>query len=301
MLDYAANVVAHWPPATLRDLYEARVRSEGGDPEAALHAFLSADPPASGDDDALAGEFWGRAADNLRLHHMRLVFVADVIPRELQRIVEFLNESMPRTDVLAIEVRQYLGADHRVLVPRVIGNTTLAEETKQSVPGVRSGRKTWTLEEFRAAVDQAGDTDVVALLSDALDWSGRHGGSPVLGHGKYGPIYPTVPDRNGALVKSFALDTNGLVNLNYNELKPIPPYDDEAARLELNRLINTIEGMSISDDMARRASWPMIRLDVLREPERRRLFFEVLDEVARQVREPYVPSGSAAIAARERA
>ena len=39
---------------------------------------------------------------------MRLIFLADVVPLELQRIVEFLNSQMTKTEVLAIEVRQVL-------------------------------------------------------------------------------------------------------------------------------------------------------------------------------------------------
>ena len=38
---------------------------------------------------------------------MRLLFVADQIPKELRRIIEFLNEHMSRIEVLGVEIRQY--------------------------------------------------------------------------------------------------------------------------------------------------------------------------------------------------
>ncbi len=49
--------------------------------------------------------------------------MADEIPAELRRIVEFLNRQMVETEVLAVEIRQFVGQDLRTLVPRVIGRT----------------------------------------------------------------------------------------------------------------------------------------------------------------------------------
>ena len=44
---------------------------------------------------------------NLRAANLRLLFVADGIPDELTRVVEFLNEQMPRIEVLAVEIKQF--------------------------------------------------------------------------------------------------------------------------------------------------------------------------------------------------
>lgn len=59
-----------------------------------------------------------------------MVFVADVIPPELQRIIEFLDEHMAAIDVLGVEVRQYVGPGRRTLVPRIIGLTGAAQQAK---------------------------------------------------------------------------------------------------------------------------------------------------------------------------
>ncbi len=73
---------------------------------------------------------------NLRAGHVRLVFVANEIPSELRRIIEFLNERMTPTEVIGIEVRQYVGdGGLRTLVPRVVGQTEQARIQK-----VRSSR-----------------------------------------------------------------------------------------------------------------------------------------------------------------
>ena len=82
-------------------------------------------------DDADVEEFWQQAGDNLRAGKVRMVFVTDEIPRELRRVVEFLNGQMNPAEVIAIEVKQYVGPDGtRTLVPRVIGQTAEVEARK---------------------------------------------------------------------------------------------------------------------------------------------------------------------------
>ncbi len=60
---------------------------------------------------------------NLRSGKVRLLFVTDETPRELRRLVEFLNEKMADVEVLAVEIKQFVNNDQKVLVPRVIGLT----------------------------------------------------------------------------------------------------------------------------------------------------------------------------------
>src|SRR5215216_5577204 len=83
-------------------------------------------------------QFWEAARRNLRGGRVRLLFVADVIPSELRAIVEFLNRQMSPAEVLAVEVRQYVGGDDErpmyTLVPRVIGQTEAAKQAKGAQP-----------------------------------------------------------------------------------------------------------------------------------------------------------------------
>lgn len=71
------------------------------------------------------------------------MFVADVVPAELQRVVESLNERMSPTEVIAVEIRQYTGGGEQMLVPRVLGQTAGARRRKSSagVPGSRWRRR----------------------------------------------------------------------------------------------------------------------------------------------------------------
>jgi hypothetical protein len=51
---------------------------------------------------------------------------------KLRAIVEFLNAQMSTTEVLAVEIRQYVTHDgaHQTLVPRLIGQTAAARQAK---------------------------------------------------------------------------------------------------------------------------------------------------------------------------
>ena len=64
-----------------------------------------------------------------------MVFVADKTPKELRRLVEFLNEEMRNVEVLAVEVKQFQRGDQKgqkALVPRVVGFTEAARSAKAS-------------------------------------------------------------------------------------------------------------------------------------------------------------------------
>jgi hypothetical protein len=62
---------------------------------------------------------------------VRLIFVSDQIPSELRRVIEFLNERMSPTEVLGIEIKQYVGdGDLKTLVPRMVGQTEQARIQK---------------------------------------------------------------------------------------------------------------------------------------------------------------------------
>ena len=101
----------------------------------------------------------------------RLGFVADGIPDELTRVVEFMNEQMSGIEVLAVEIKQFRGAAGQTLVPRVIGRT--------AAPGksLTSGRRRTNRDEFlnripSTVVKQAANRllDVAIECGAQLSW-----------------------------------------------------------------------------------------------------------------------------------
>ena len=103
MLDYAANGSAFWTPGQLRTGLRTMTRRRAE----RLVGWLD---PSEDEPETVADDFWQAVGTNLKEGRIRLIFVADEIPASLQRLVEFLNEQMPRVEVLALEIRQYRAA-----------------------------------------------------------------------------------------------------------------------------------------------------------------------------------------------
>jgi hypothetical protein len=101
MLDYAANGSMFWTAEQLRSLFEGR------DPQGATERLMELIGGSDAEAVTAANAFWQTVGTNLREGRVRLIFVADEIPASLRRLVEFLNEQMPRIEVLALEIRQY--------------------------------------------------------------------------------------------------------------------------------------------------------------------------------------------------
>ena len=182
MLDYAANGSVFWTPELLRGWFD------GDDPEGAaerLAEWLGRSDEEHGD---VADDFWRAVGINLREAKVRLVFVADEIPASLQRLVEFLNEQMPRVEVLAVEIRRYqsAGGAGGVLVPRLIGQTARARDTKQPPAEARRAAR-WSAEEVIAAAGEVGE-DAATIARTVSDWAM---GPYLRLVGGTGPSYPS--------------------------------------------------------------------------------------------------------------
>jgi hypothetical protein len=123
MLDYAANATAFWRVDALQAWFDAECERLGTDSVAALEAAFAITD---------IGSYWARVQTNLAADRIRLVFVADEIAPELRSIVEFLNRQMTETEVLAIEVKQYVDAqgERQTIVPRLVGRTEAARAAK---------------------------------------------------------------------------------------------------------------------------------------------------------------------------
>ena len=118
LLEYAALAAETWTADTLRQEFEETALEQGRDPGIVLAELLQVDH------DPDADKFWDQVATNLAARRLRLLFVADHIPEPLEQVVRFLNEQMPRIEVLAVEIKQYRGKVIHAVIPRVIGQTS---------------------------------------------------------------------------------------------------------------------------------------------------------------------------------
>ena len=231
MLDYAANAVVYWPVELMRERF---AKTHGSFAEDKLIEFLG---------DAMEPEeFWQLANKNLLERNVRLLFVADEIPTELQRIVEFLNEQMDRTEVLAVEIKQYVGGQQTGLVPRVIGHTAEAQQKKST--GSRAPMKE---DDFFKALEAERSPDEVAVARRILEWCK--------------PNFSRVSWPGSSFVPEFVYDSDifspisvtksksGRVSIRFGFIKEksIPFHLDEK-RIEFLRRLNEIPGINLPQD-----------------------------------------------------
>jgi len=122
MLEYAANAVTYWDIEKIRVLFETRCENEGHIPEHVFYESLNLEEGYN--------EFWENVKTNLDIGKIRMLFIADSIPLELKQIVEFLNQQMNPAEVLALEIKQYVGQSLKTLVPRIYGQTSKTQRKK---------------------------------------------------------------------------------------------------------------------------------------------------------------------------
>ena len=116
-------------------LTDAQGSPEKADSCVAKHLEISAEPAVAEQVDG----FWNKVEANLREGNVRLLFVADELPRDLKKLIEFLNEQFTNIEVLGVELRQYVGPEVKALVSRVIGQSEAAREQKARSSPSRAG------------------------------------------------------------------------------------------------------------------------------------------------------------------
>lgn len=157
MLDYAANGTSYWKMDSLRQAAAETAQKNGKSLDDEILELLDSDDPSQ------VEQFWINVEEKLKSANVRLIFVADSIPSELRRLVEFLNEQMTSVEVLAVEVKQFLGDDKvTAIVPRLLGMTETARETKR-----KPNRKTTNWEEMRSKCTKVTEQFFKFLLESA--------------------------------------------------------------------------------------------------------------------------------------
>ena len=125
MLDYAANGLAYWRIDHIKQEAASTVKSQNQTLDQAIRTLLHPDAETS------VETFWTNVESNLRAGKVRLIFVAERIPKELMRLVVFLNERFAAIDVLAVEIKQFNVNGQRILAPCVVGITPESDAIKQ--------------------------------------------------------------------------------------------------------------------------------------------------------------------------
>lgn len=250
MLDYAANAVGYWPLANVQSRYQQECDSRGLDPDECIRKFLG-----DGTDEELVERFWQNVKTNLQAGRVRMVFVADVIPPELQRIVEFLNEQMDPAEVLAVEIGQFVGNGLQALVPRLVGRTAQAEIRKSTA----TESTTWDEESFFAELAKNVAASEVAVARRIYDALLPRTSSVQWGKGKFdGNVLPMYTDVRG---KQWvvSLSTNGSFSIPFGWMRNYAPFSSEELRRNLLERLNGLNDIELPGDAIEK--WPSLRYE----------------------------------------
>jgi hypothetical protein len=278
MLDYAAFSVAHVTEDGLKAAFEAtcRQRRPGVEPNDVLSECI-------GDEDV--DEYWRRVGANLRAGRIRMVFVADRISREVQRIVEFLNDQLERAEVLAVEIRRHVSPDGHLLMfnTGLVGQTARAQARKSTV-GVRADRE-WTVEAVLSDLETRIDEgrvarEALAVAKRVLAWASNRGVEGTCSGGpKEGSVQFHFPTPRGS-VRFLLLYSHGSLNLSFGPLASAPPFTDAGERRRLVEQLERIDGVGPLKADGRTA----VKLSVLHDDEAFSRFFGILGSVLDELR-----------------
>jgi hypothetical protein len=263
ILDYAANAVSYWTIEEIKHRFEENCKELNEEPGIVINNFLQGEIEAEG--------FWETTKTNLKAGKIRLLIIADTIPKELQRIIEFLNEQMASADILGIEIKQFVGQDLKTLVPRVIGMTSNAQTVKGRSPG---NEENWTEEAFfKELLNQRGEQETEAVRK-IVDWIRPKVTYIWFGIGKTGSLVPILKTKDDKKY-CFSIWPNGDIEIYFQYMKNQPPFDIEEKRIELLNRLNSINGVSLSRE--RISGRPRLQVSLLKDKEEMQKFFDAFN------------------------
>lgn len=270
MLDYAANAVVYWPVETLRAQFEAVCERESVTPEEAVSTVFG--------ESVDLDELWAKVKTNLQAGRVRMIFVADEIPKELRRIIEFMNDQMDPAEVLGVEIKQFTGAGLKTLVPRVLGVT---EESKRRKSSSRLARE-WGESSFFAYVAEHCEAEDAAVVRKLYDWFCQRVDRIWWGQAQGEPGF--VPSIMQGRTKHQLCEIWGKGKLEtlFQWYAYKPQFAEEAKRMELLAKFNEIPGVNLPPDSITRR--PSIPLAVFRDDERFTQLTKLMEWVVSEIR-----------------
>lgn len=236
MLDYAANAVAYWPVEEIRAKFESRCESLGEDPDELLTQFLREEQDIE--------TYWQRVKTNLQAKRLRMVFLADTIPAELRRVVEFLNEQMDPAEVIAIEVKQFVGDGMKTLVPRVLGQTETARQKKASGT---SSRDKISEGEFLSQFEVDRDSTEITVVRQLIAWGREHRLVDNFRQGSRGSAYIPILSHANRFFYPVSVQRRGMIVIQMRWLREHPPFDDPSKRADLLNRLAAIPGLRMTE------------------------------------------------------
>jgi hypothetical protein len=259
MLDYAANGVEYWKIPEIKVKFEQQCSQNGKNPIDFVQQELGLEVDYE--------KIWALVENNLKNGKIRLLFVADEIPKELKRIVEFLNEKMEDVEVLAVEVKQFNGENLKTLVPRVIGQTSQAEQIKNS-----GQKRQWDEQSFMDELKKKVSLEDISVVIKLLGWVQDKKFRIWWGWGSQsGSFYPLI-DLAPQYNQIFSVWTSGRIRIEFQWMSNAI---EREKLLTFLHMLNAIPGVQISEDALK--GKPSFSISVIRNEENYSKFIKAVE------------------------
>jgi hypothetical protein len=158
IIEYAANAAESWGGGKVKEKAFEYWSKKGKQIEEIISEEFGIDDK----------EFWDKVDNNLQEGNIRLIIATDELRPEMRRMVEFLNNEMRNTEILALELKFYgESSEDLVLVPSIIGQTQLALDKKNTT----NTNVKWTVDLLREAYSEIEDKSLGLRMLKVLDWA----------------------------------------------------------------------------------------------------------------------------------
>ena len=154
--EYAAYVALEWDAARIRDEGNNYWKKKGKDFEDIVKKELV--------EDGTIEEFWAKVERNIHDMKIRIIIVADEVPKELRQVIEFIKEGNSDFEIYALEIKLFKDKDgKKVLVPCIYG----AGERRKGV-GL-SDKTEWQPEKLKEEIGRLGNDIRCKRFLEMLD------------------------------------------------------------------------------------------------------------------------------------
>jgi hypothetical protein len=268
MLDYAANAVLYWSVEKIKAEFE--INCEGRDPVNELSKLF--------ENKIEYANYWQQVKINLQAGKIRLIFIADEIPDELKRIIEFLNDQMDPAQVLGVEVKQFVGDQLTTFIPRVIGQTSKANSRKKAS---RTGRQ-WNKDMFMQDLKNRDSAHEQKIAEKLLEWAQNKNLRIWWGKGKiYGSFFPIL-DLEKESFFTFSVWTYGTIEVLFQYMHTKSIFKDIEKRKELQNKLNQIPSIQIPDHALKIR--PSFQISALKDETDLKSFLQIWDEYINDIK-----------------
>lgn len=275
LLDYGANLLSYWSIDSILSSFERNCQELGCDPEQRFAEFLGMDTPEN--------LFWSQVKTNLQAGKIRLIWVSDDIPKEMRRVIEFLNKQLDPAEVFGLEIKQYTSQEGgKTLVTRLLGQTTESQQKKSSL---NRERRHWDELSFFTEFSARWGKDDALIAQSIHTWAQHHQPSLQIQWGTgdaYGGFTVIFTSKSSKQIyQLFTIDISGNLEISSEHYGSQTPFKRDKNWLELRNRFSSI-GLSLPPLPTEKRS-PMLLLSCLADQETLNQLLETFDWIIDQI------------------